>query len=98
MQIEKELFVTQYFVTPRSPVEGLQLVKFLFRKVEPFPLNIFIMRHPPDRSLFGERTAMRAIDDPFQYAHILAEAWPQEISLSILAEPVHVKNTRRLGK
>ena len=33
--------------------------------------------------------AVRAIDDPLQHAHVLAEAGPEELAVLVLAEPVH---------
>src|ERR1700686_3308476 len=98
MQIEKQFLVSQNLSAPCFTVERMQLLKLLFRKVESLPLDVFIGRHPPDRRLSGERASMGAVKDPFQHAHIFAEARPHEVSLGIFTEPVHVKNARRLAE
>src|SRR5207253_4979617 len=90
----KQLFVSEHFLTPRIAIEGLQLVEPLFGKLEPAPLDVFIVRHPANRSFLGERAAMRAIDNPFQHPHVFAEARPNKVSLVIFAEPVDMKDTR----
>src|SRR6266496_552020 len=35
-------------------------------------------------------------DNPFEHAHVFAETGPQEISLHAFAEPIYMKNERRI--
>jgi len=48
--------------------------------------------------LEGARAAGTAIEDPGQHAQILAKARPQELTGSILPEPVDVEDARRLAE
>src|SRR5215471_16566535 len=43
-------------------------------------------------------TPAAAIDNPFEYTHVLAKAWPDELTLLIGAEPIHVEHARRIGE
>lgn len=40
-------------------------------------------------------SSVDAVHNPLQYPHIFPVAWPDESSIRILAEPVHVKDVRR---
>ena len=40
--------------------------------------------------------AVRAVDDPLEHAHVLAEAGPEELAVLVLAEPVHQEDLRRV--
>src|SRR5262252_252874 len=43
-------------------------------------------------------TAAAAIDNPFEHTHVLAEPWPDELTLRVGPEPVYVEHARRIGK
>src|SRR2546423_5420307 len=96
--MQKKLFVPKHLIAPGSPVKSLQLLELLFRKIETFPFNIFVVGHPPNWGFARESAAMRTIHDPFQHTHVLAEARPHKGSCGILTEPVHMKDARRLGE
>ena len=42
--------------------------------------------------------AFAAIDHPFQHAHIIAETGPKKFTVLAFAEPVDVKDERRIGQ
>src|SRR5262252_135781 len=87
--------MTENFLTPGATVEGLQLCKPLWRKVQPLPFDVVVVWRPADGRLFSQGAAVRAIYHPLQHAHVLAEARPDKISVLVFAKPIHVKNLRR---
>src|SRR5579872_153881 len=95
VKIDEQLFVTDHFGSPRHPVHVLQFVKLLSRKLGSGPLYVLVAWHPADGSLTGLGPDVRAVHDPLQYAHVLAESGPDKLSVRILAEPVDVEDSRR---
>ena len=85
-------------LTPGGAVEVLQLFEFFLREIESLPVDVRIVRHPADGRFLGFAVAVGAIDDPFEYPHVFAEAGPEEFALGVLAEPVHVKDARRFAQ
>jgi len=61
-------------------------------------IEIVRARHPANGRLDRAATALAPIDDPFEGAHVFAETGPENFSIRVLAEPVHVKNERRIGQ
>src|SRR5438270_40206 len=61
------------------------------------PVQIAVARRITERRLDRAGPAGATLDDPFQYAHVLAEARPHEPALAVLAEPVDTENPRRMG-
>src|SRR5437764_1072938 len=51
-------------------------------------------RQPADRRLQRAATSFAPINDPLQYAHVFAKAWPEEFSVRAFAKPVHGENLR----
>ena len=45
--------------------------------------------HPAEQRLLAADAAVRAVDDPLEDAHVLAEARPEELAVLVLPEPVH---------
>ena len=60
------------------------------------PVQILVARHDAERRFDALRAALAALDDPFQHAHVLAEARPDELAVRVAAEPVDAENLRRL--
>src|SRR5688500_13138725 len=95
MKVDKQLFMPDQFLLPRSPVNCLKLLEIFAGKIEAAPIDGFIVGRPADRRLLALRAPANAVDDPFQDPHILAEARPKEPAFAVLAEPVDVEDARR---
>src|SRR5215472_10512162 len=54
-------------------------------------------RHITDRCFFGFTPSFDAFENPFEHPHILPKARPQVLAVGAFAEPVHVKDLRRVG-
>src|SRR2546422_818805 len=50
---------------------------------------------PAEGSFFSGGAAVTAVYDPFEDAHVFAEAGPHEFSTLVFAEPVDMENARR---
>src|SRR5580698_3719966 len=98
MQIEEQFLVLNDFAPPLTAIEGLQFVELLAREVETGPLDLVVIRHPADGCFLRGGAAVRAIDNPLQHAHILAEARPDELAVRVFAEPVDVEDARRFAE
>src|SRR6266498_1845021 len=90
--------MAEHFLPPIVADKRLQFIKFVFRKIQTLPLDVFVPGHPSNRSFLSQRAAVRAIDDPLQHAHIFAEARPHKISVLVFAKPVHVKYSGSFAK
>jgi hypothetical protein len=69
---------------PRRAVDRLNLVERPPGEVQALPLHVVEMRRPADWCLLTPNTAMYAIDDPLEHAHIFAVARPQKLAVGIL--------------
>src|SRR5271155_1075387 len=90
VQFDEQLLMTDDFTSPGILIERLNLVEFFLRIIKAFPFDVRVLRHPADGSLPRLATALRAVDDPLQHAHVFAEPRPHELAFGILAEPVHM--------
>src|SRR6266581_9690921 len=90
--------MAEHFLPPVVPDKRLKLIKFVFRKIQTMPLDVFVPGHPSNWSFLSQAAAMRAIDDPLQHAHIFAEARPHKISVLVFAKPVHMKHSGSFAK
>ena len=61
MQIEKELFVAEYFLAPQGAIKALQLVELFFRKIQAMPFDVVVPGHPADWRFLTQGPAMSAI-------------------------------------
>src|SRR5438876_4641857 len=66
--------------------------------VKVFKIEIVGAGQPADGRFDCAAGAFAAIDHPFEHAHVLAEPWPEKLSVRTFAEPVHVKDERRVGE
>src|SRR5205814_1074267 len=92
VELDEELFVFDDFAAPGFAAEILELVEFFLGEIEAAPFHIFVIGHPADGSFAALGADARAIDDPFQHAHIFAVARPDKLAFGIFAEPIDVKN------
>ena len=66
--------------------------------IELFQIEIVWARQPANGRFERAASPLAAINDPFEHAHVLAEARPEEFSILALAEPVHVEDERRISE
>jgi len=77
------------FVAPGFIVKLLEGFKFLARVIEAGPFHVIVVGHPANGPFSRAKARdASAVHDPFEDAHVLAIARPDELSLRILAEPV----------
>src|ERR1700722_5173413 len=95
MKRQKEFLMIHHLAPPRRPVNLLQLVKPLPRKVQSLPIDIVEVRSPADRRLLTQRTAPNPIDDPLENTHVFAISRPQKLTVFSLAKPIYMKDPGR---
>ena len=66
--------------------------------IQLFQVEIVWARQPANGRFERAACPFAAINDPFEHAHILTEARPEEFSVRAFAEPVHVEDERRIGE
>ncbi len=64
--------------------------------VEFFKIEIVWAGQPADGRFNRAAGPFAAIDNPFEHAHVFTKPWPEKSSVRAFAEPVHVKNQRRI--
>src|SRR5258708_3157911 len=98
MERDEQLFMVDHFLLPCRAIDVLQLIESSLREVEAIPLDVLVVGCPADRGLPGHGPPVDAVHDPAQNTKVLAEAGPQELSLVVLAEPVHIEHPRCYGQ
>src|SRR5574340_1685092 len=94
LQLVEPLGMQGEFVFPGRGVHARQRLEFFAAYLQPRPVDVFEARHPAQRRFLGAGAALDAVDDPPQYAHVLAEARPHEVAALVHAEPVHAEYAR----
>jgi len=84
--------------TDAFAVDLHELVKVFFTHVKTAPIQIAVAGHPADRGFLSPSAPGGALDDPAEWAHVVAEAWPHPFGVPVLAEPVDVEDARGLGE
>lgn len=51
--------------------------------IEAFEVHVFELGDPADARLDGVAGAFAAFENPFEHAHVVAEAWPEERAVLI---------------
>src|SRR2546428_426182 len=87
-ELRKELVVRCQLAFPEIALQAHHLPEALRAEVETPPVEIAIFGLQPERRLHSVRALAAAIHDPFQHAHVLAEAGPHEFTVLVGAEPV----------
>src|ERR1700686_2776305 len=90
--------MVDYFLLPRRAINRLKLIESRLREIEAFPMDVLVVGRPADRSLPGHGPPADAVYDPAQNTKVLAEAGPQELTLVVLAETVHIKHPGCYGE
>ncbi len=94
MQPGEELFVLEQFGVPVVTIDRHRLGEIGFAEIfEAFPRDVLMARHPTQRRLGCIRLALGSTHDPLEDAHVLAESWPDELAVVVLAEPVHTEDS-----
>src|SRR5262245_25627633 len=85
----------QQLAHPCLAVDRHQFVEARRTEVlHPTPVEVLIARHPADWAFDTDCATAGPLDYPFQHAHVLAIARPQEVAVLILAEPVDAEDPR----
>src|ERR1700722_4138511 len=98
VQVEEKLLVPDNFPAPGRAVQALELLEFLFRKIQSIPGKVLVARLPAKGRLLAQCPAASALYDPLEDAHVFPEARPEKFAVLTLAEPVHMENARRLAQ
>ena len=71
---------------------------FFAEVFETLDVEILERRGPTDLSFMSGGMAIAAFHDPVDDAHVFAESGPEEFSVLVLAEPVHMEEARQVGE
>ena len=99
-QTVAELLVVAFdllrFGRPALLIHVEDALERLFAVIEPFEVDILRVGHIADRRLPRIHGARAALQDPFEHAHVVAEARPEEFAVRALTEPVDVEDLGRI--
>ena len=84
------------FLGPVARIHAEQLIEAFAGNVHAVQCQRRRSWHKPNRRIGGGGASLNPIGDPLQHPDIFAESGPQEFSVGILAEPIHVENFRRV--
>src|SRR5438128_2741482 len=79
-----------YFGQPSVDINAEQLRDICRRKIEAGRIEVGGLRQTSNRSIEGMNFAFAALENPFQYAAVLAVAGPQKLAVFVCPEPVNV--------
>ena len=89
VELHEQLLVLEQLADPRVALHRHQIpVACLSHGVQARPLQVLSARHPAQHAFHGAGAPFAAFDDPFQDAHVLAVARPEEGAVRAFAEPV----------
>src|SRR4029077_9811948 len=94
-RIEK-LFVLGELSSPLLVIDAEKFRDAFVIDIKFGKIEIVRAGHPANGRFDRAASLLATIDDPFEHAHILAEAGPEKISAHAFTEPVHIKNERRI--
>ena len=92
----EECFVLGEFFLPFLVIDSEKIRNGFVIDVETIKIEIMRTGQPADRRFDCPGILFTAIDDPFEHAHVLAEARPEKFSIRAFAEPIHVEDERRI--
>src|SRR5262245_32589717 len=91
VEADEEFFLRDEFLLPVLGLDGLHAVKLSRAKAgQAGQIEVLRVRHPAELTFTRAHAAVATVDDPFEHAHVVTKAGPDEITLIVLAEPVHV--------
>src|SRR4051812_16981757 len=74
-ELAEELILQGKFFFPRTRLDAAQLAELRLGKLtQPLPVEILEARHGAERCFHAARAALRALEDPLQNPHVLAES------------------------
>src|SRR6266550_853119 len=79
-------------------IEAKEFVNGIVIDVELGKVEIVRAGQPTDRRFECATASLAPVDDPFEHAHVFTETGPEEFSVCAFAEPIHIKNQRRIGE
>src|SRR5262245_57898185 len=94
----EELLLAAQRVAPAVDVDLEELLALCRSESRPLEIERAARGNHPDGRFHSVRLAPAAGDDPLQDAQVLAEAGPEELSVSAAQEPVHAEDARGLGE
>src|SRR5260370_22440409 len=96
-ELREEFVVRLELIAPRWTIDARQLSVLRGRDLlEALPVQVFEARHGAERRIDAMPVSLATLEHPLQHAHVLAEARPDELALSVATEPVHAENARRM--
>src|SRR6266496_2974588 len=87
----------RYFGKPAIDIDAEQLGDIGSGQVEPLSIEIGRLGKPSNRCIDRVNLSVAALKDPLQHAAVLTLAGPEELTVLIRAEPVHIENLGQLG-
>src|SRR5205814_5022996 len=91
----EDLVVIFELAPPGARIDRRQLAEFVAAEIlQSLPFEIGEFGHEADGGFHRMGLALTALDDPFQYAHVLAETRPDELAAGICPEPVDAEDLR----
>src|SRR4051812_49892738 len=94
-QLEVQIVVRGEFRDPFVLFGRHHRIELRFGEIDAAPIEIFISRHPAERSFDRDGATVDAVDNPFEDAKVIAEARPEKLAILATAEPVDVEHPRR---
>src|SRR5437868_7770280 len=86
-------FLLPFLVIDSQNLDDAFVLHVQFGKIE------IVWAGQPANGRFDCATGLlTAVDDPFEDAHIVAKTGPEKLPVHAFAEPVHVKDERRIGE
>src|SRR5258708_38010267 len=95
-ELAEKLFRIFHLIFPIFRAHSQQFAHRFVRNLHPVQRQPVLRRNVTDRRLLPCAAPFHALQNPLEYTNIFTVPRPQEFSIRTLAEPVHVKNLRRL--
>src|SRR5687768_8002921 len=87
VEVDEEFVLEGDLAFPIGGDDGLDFVELVAGELrEAFAIEFFGEGHPAENGFAGADAAMATVDDPFEDAHVFAEAGPEIFSGGVFAE------------
>lgn len=94
IEVDEELGLSCQLGAPFVAVELHAGIEVRFGEaLQTIGVEVFVVRQPADLGFVADSMTLAAVEHPLDYAHILAEARPEELVVLVFAEPVDVKES-----